>query len=105
MQNPLLPEFILLFHVVFFKFRPGKEHLVNITKNYVKVNGEGVSSPYTIKVIGDSDKLRSSLIGAGYVDSIQGWGQEINFEEKKKVEIGKYSSSMKTEYMNDTSNK
>ena len=78
---------------------------VNITKNYVKVNGEGVSSPYTIKVIGDSDKLRSSLIGAGYVDSIQGWGQEINFEEKKKVEIGKYSSSMKTEYMNDTSNK
>ena len=77
---------------------------VNITKSYIKINGEGVSSPYTINVIGDSDKLKSSLIGTGYVDSIQGWGQEISFDEKKNIEIGKFTGSMETKYMKDTSN-
>ena len=38
---------------------------VNITKSYIKINGEGVSSPYTINVIGDS---ASSMLVARVVD-------------------------------------
>lgn len=75
-----------------------------INNSYVKVNNKRLSSPYTIKVIGDQDYLRSALIGAdGYVErSIKPKGQTISFENKKKLTILKYEGSdLTTKYIDE----
>ncbi len=73
-----------------------------INNSYVRINGQRLTSPFEIKVIGEPDYLKSSLIGnGGYVEKITSWGQEINFEEKKKIEIPKYNDEISTKYMKE----
>ena len=75
--------------------------IVNIMPTYIKMNSQKVSSPFVIKAIGDPSYLKSALIGPGYVETIKSWGQTINFEEKKKIEIKKYDGKMETVYIED----
>ena len=67
--------------------------------SYIKMRGKRISAPFEIKVIGDAEYLKSTLIGIGYVDKINGWGQKINFEEKKKITIDKYKDEMNFKYI------
>lgn len=77
-----------------------KTDFAQITSSgYMKINSQRVSSPFEIKVIGDPDYLKASLIGVGYVEKIKNWGQEINFEESKKVTIKKYDGKIEMKYI------
>ena len=65
-----------------------------IGNSYIKINGKRISSPYTIKVIGDPDYLKSSLVGSGgYAEKITNWGQKISFETNRKIIISKYDGN------------
>ena len=48
--------------------------IVEIGENstFIKINSQRVSPPYEIKVIGDAEYLKSTLIGVGYVSKIEG---------------------------------
>lgn len=73
-----------------------------INNSFIKINSQRVTSPYVIKAIGNPDYLKSALIGSGgYAETISDWGQEINFEEKKKITISKYDGEMKTNYIEE----
>ena len=75
---------------------------VNITaSSYIKMNSQRISSPFEIKVIGDADALKSSLIGTGYVEKIKTLGQKITFTEKNNIQINKYNGNMETEYIKE----
>ena len=67
--------------------------------SFIKVNGQLVSAPYEIKVIGDTEYLKSTLIGVGYVDKIKGLGQKITFEESKNISINKYNEDLNFKYI------
>lgn len=66
---------------------------------YIKINSQMVSAPFTIKAIGDSDYLKASLIGTGYVTKIKDWGQKIEFKESKSIRINKYNGNMDYKYI------
>lgn len=73
-----------------------------INSSFIQINGERVTSPYTIKAIGDPDYLKSSLVGTGgYAEKIETWGQEIEIEEKKNITISKYDGELETKYIED----
>jgi len=66
---------------------------------YIKINSQMVSAPFTIKAIGDSEYLKATLIGTGYVSKIKDWGQSIDFKELKNVRINKYNGKMDYKYI------
>ena len=66
---------------------------------YLKINSQMVSTPFTIKAIGDPDYLKASLIGTGYVTKIKDWGQTIEFKEPRNVTINKYNGNMDYKYI------
>lgn len=73
--------------------------VVNISDSYIKINSQRISAPFEIKAIGDPDYLKSELIATGYVETIKNWGQKIEFNEKKKIEIKKYDGKMENNYI------
>lgn len=75
--------------------------IVQISTNpvYLKMNSQRISSPYEIKVIGDADYLKGTIIGTGYAEKIKSWGQTIEFEESKKITIKKYDGKIETKYI------
>ena len=66
----------------------------------IRVNGERILAPYTIKAIGDSDYLESSLIGnGGVVDDMKKKEQDINIQKSNNITIYKYNGEIDTKYM------
>jgi len=77
-----------------------KTDFAQITESgYIKINSHRVSAPFEIKVIGNKDDLKGSIIGTGYKGKIEKWGQKITFKESKKVNIKKYDGNMDTKYI------
>ena len=73
-----------------------------INESFVKINSQRIVSPYVVKVIGDPDYLKSSLIGTGgYKEECEALGLEIEIEEKNKVEIPKFDGEMTTRYIEE----
>lgn len=69
---------------------------------YVKVNGKRVLAPYTIKAIGNQTYLESTLLGiGGYIDELQKYGFKITIERSDNVQINKYYSELKSNYINN----
>ena len=67
--------------------------IVNIGTKSVLVNSQVVSSPYTIKAIGDRAYLESALsIKNGYVDQMKADGKSVTIENKRNVVIPKYEA-------------
>lgn len=74
--------------------------IVNITSSTIKVNSKNITSPYTIKAIGDNTYLKSALtIKNGYYDIKQKNEYEIKIEEKANIKIDKYSKSLNLKYI------
>lgn len=71
------------------------------SEGYIKINGNRVTLPFKISVIGDPDYLKSALVGTGgYAEKITSWGQKIEFETKRKIEISKYNGNdLDTKYI------
>ena len=83
------------------------ERIVNKTdfaqiddKNYIKINSKRVLEPFEIKVIGDAEYLKGTLIGSDYYNSMtKKYGQKVQMEEKKKITINKYDGKLDTKYI------
>lgn len=69
--------------------------IVTISTRYIRVNSENISSPYTIKAIGDKTYLKSALtIKNGYYDLKNKNDYNIKIEEKNNIKINKYSKNV-----------
>lgn len=77
-------------------------YITMINNSFIKVNSQRVTSPYEIKAIGNSEYLKSSLVGkGGYAETITSLGQKIKIEEKKKITIPKYNEEITTKYIEE----
>ena len=66
----------------------------------IRVNGERILAPYSIKAIGDSSYLESSLTGNGGVaDDMKKKGQDVSIQKENNVRISKYNGDIDTKYM------
>ena len=60
--------------------------IANLGTRYIIVNSWQISSPYTIKAIGDRSHLESALsIKNGYVDQMKANGITVNIDDKKNI--------------------
>ncbi len=67
---------------------------------FIMVNGKRVTSPYTIKAIGDSTYLQSALsIKKGYIDEYKTDGYTISMTIDNNVIINKYEGEMTLNYV------
>lgn len=74
--------------------------IVNITSTTIKVNSKNITSPYTIKAIGDNTYLKSAItIKNGYYDIKEKNDYKIKIEEKSNIKIEKYSKSLNLKYI------
>lgn len=66
---------------------------IEAVKNKIEVNGENLSAPYIIDVIGDSDMINNGIARpGGIVDYIRLSGAKVIIELKNKVNINKFST-------------
>ena len=74
--------------------------IFTISNRYIKVNSKKITSPYTVKVIGDKTYLKSALtIKNGYIDLKEKDGYEISLQEKSNIKINKYSEKVNLKYI------
>lgn len=67
--------------------------------SFIMVNEQRLTSPYTIKAIGDITYLQSALsIKNGYIDKYKTNGYTISMDSEENVQINKYNGELKLEY-------
>ena len=72
----------------------------NIGKEFIKVNGERIQSPYIINAIGNPDYLKSAVSGkGGQVDKLKELGHDTNVSESSKIRIEKYDGEINSRYI------
>lgn len=83
-----------------------KERIVNLTdiadisNGQIVVNKNRISSPFTIKAIGDKTYLKSAItIKNGYLDLKEKEGYTISIQEKNNIKINKYSKDVNLKYI------
>ncbi len=70
--------------------------------SFIRINGERVLGPYTIKAIGDQRYLESELLGTGgQVNSMQKIGQDATINRIDTIQILKYDKDITTKYVGD----
>lgn len=77
--------------------------IVDINYSFIVVNGNRISSPYTVKAIGDQTYLESGLTAKeyGYMDNIiKGNGKTATLERVDSLVIPKFTGDLKMEYAN-----
>lgn len=82
--------------------------IVEITNGYILIYGNTrISSPYTIKAIGDTTYLSSTLNmkNTGFVDVMKSNGLEIKVEESKNITIEAYTKEIDSKYMKEDEQK
>lgn len=71
----------------------------NYVGNAVYINGIPTAPPYTVKAIGDPSAIKTMIsIRYGIIDTLKNLGLRVNIEEKKQLEIRRYSSNIKFKY-------
>lgn len=74
--------------------------IVDITDDFMKVNGERIVSPYVINAIGNPDYLKSAVAGkGGQVDSLKELGHETSVDTNKRIRIEKYNGEINPKYI------
>lgn len=78
-------------------------YIVNINNEFIRVNGNVIASPYTIKAIGNTSYLESAISqkNIGYVDEKLSEGKSISVETQKQINIGKYTGDLNFEYVKE----
>ena len=82
--------------------------IVEISKKYILLNGDQrISSPYTIKAIGDKKKLLETLNlkDEGYIDLYKNAGYDIKIEENDNITIYKYNKDIDLKYIDEGEDK
>lgn len=68
--------------------------------DFIIINGQRITSPYTVKVIGDVTYLKSALsIKMGYLDKYKTDGYTISMTTDNNVVINKYDGEMTLNYV------
>lgn len=81
-----------------------EQRIVNTTAitcagNIIKVNGEKIGSPFEIKAIGLTEKLKGALtMPGGYLEMLEDDGVQVKVEEANVVEIPKYTGTYNFQY-------
>lgn len=81
--------------------------IVNMTDivdvNYiVQIEGQKISSPYTVKCIGDQNFLLNTLNSKdGYVQTYTDSGITVKIETQNNIKINKYNGNLDIKYSND----
>ncbi len=71
----------------------------NIQENFLIMDGQRITSPYTIKAIGDTKYLESVInIRGGLKDYIENNGMTVTYEIKDEVHIKKYEDLIEINY-------
>ena len=66
----------------------------------IRVNGERILAPYTIKAIGNSSYLESSLIGnGGVIDEMKKKDQDVTIHKENNITIPKYNDEITIKHM------
>lgn len=67
--------------------------------NIIKVNGEKLGSPFVIKAIGLTEKLKGALtMPGGYLEVLEKDGVQVKVEEANNIEIPKYNGVYNFQY-------
>ena len=67
--------------------------------NIIKVNGEKLGSPFVIKAIGLTEKLKGALtMPGGYLEVLEKDGVQVKVEEANNIEILKYNGVYNFQY-------
>lgn len=78
--------------------------IVEITDGYIIIYGNTrISSPYTIKAIGDTTYLSSTLNtkNTGFVDLMKSYGLDITVESSKNITVEPYTRKIENKYMRE----
>lgn len=74
--------------------------IADISNGQIVVNKNRISSPFTIKAIGDKTYLKSAItIKNGYLDLKEKEGYTISIQEKNNIKINKYSKDVNLKYI------
>lgn len=82
----------------------GTTEIVEISKRFILLNGDQrVSSPYTIKAIGDKKKMMEAftLKDEGYIDLYTNADYDAKIEENDDITIYKYDKDINFDYINE----
>lgn len=67
---------------------------------YLKVNGDRIRSPYTIKAIGNIKYLESAVSGKGcQVSELKELGHDVTINTSNRTKINKYEGTISTKYI------
>ena len=71
--------------------------------NHINVNGEAIAAPFTIKAIGNTTYLESSVAqkSYGYIDSKNSEGKQVTLERGANITIPAYKSDLNFEYVKE----
>ena len=64
----------------------------------IKINGEKVGAPFTIKAIGMPELLKNTYRNGGYLKALEGDRIQVDFKTSDNITIAKYSRTYKFEY-------
>lgn len=79
-------------------------YIVDINeKNYITIKGEYVTSPYTIKAIGNTTYLESAVSqkNYGYIDTKISEGKQISLERATNIKIAAHDRELDFEYVKE----
>lgn len=79
-------------------------YIVDINeKNYITIKGEYVTSPYTIKAIGNTTYLESAVSqkNYGYIDTKISEGKQISLERATNIKIAAHDRGLDFEYVKE----
>jgi len=74
-------------------------YIASIQNMYMVMNGQRITSPYTIKVIGDSKYLESVInIKGGLNDQMRSYNKNISYTVEDEIFINKYENLIEINY-------
>lgn len=71
----------------------------------IKINGQRVGAPFTIKAIGMPELLKNTYRNGGYLKVLEGDRIQVDFKTSDNVTISKYTGTYKFEYAQTINNK
>lgn len=76
---------------------------INCDGNIITVNGEKVTSPFTINAIGMPELLSTLNRAGGYLERLQQYNIKTTFNKANKMKINKYTGIMNFKYASSVS--
>ena len=66
--------------------------------NVIEVNGQKVGTPFEILAIGLPEQLANLERPGGYLNTLKGYGIQVNLEKSNSITIPKYTGTLTYKY-------